>query len=303
MPAERRPGYDHEWFDYSALADRRRPGSGVAVVPIILLELYEDPLPEGWPQPSSTAGGLDRAFPNISRVSMREYGHRVGIFRLLDALERHGVRPTIAIDAMTAEGYPWLVQRLVDAGADWIAHGISVTRPIGSHLTAEEERAYVTETIERLAACGIETNGWLGPEYGESERTPGVLAAAGMEYVFDWTGDEQFVDFHVDTGRLTGFPLSADLDDQTTLANRMAEPAAYGQHLVDAATELAIDDGRGARVLSFCVRPWLTGQPFRVGVFDHFVDAVVDIDGATLTHWTDAAASLQTEPLQKATTR
>ena len=144
--------------------------------------------------------------------------------------------------------------------------------------------------MARLAACGIETTGWLGPEYGESERTPGLLAEAGIEYVFDWTGDEQFVDFHVDHGRLIGFPVSADLDDQTTLANRMAEPAAYGQHLIDAATELAIDDGRGARILSFCVRPWLTGQPFRIGLFDRFVEAVAELDGANLTSWSDVPA-------------
>ncbi|MFY7857256.1 MAG: hypothetical protein ACOVQT_14040, partial [Rubrivivax sp.] len=115
-------------------------GRNLAVVPLIVLESYEDPLPPGWPQVRSVGGGLAREFPNISRVSTREYGHRVGIFRLLDALRRHGIRPTVAIDALTAEDYPDLVDVLRADGAEFVAHGLSVTRPQTSAMTLQEER-------------------------------------------------------------------------------------------------------------------------------------------------------------------
>jgi peptidoglycan/xylan/chitin deacetylase (PgdA/CDA1 family) len=91
-PAERQPGYDHPHCDWNPWPSRpalrwQAPGQ-LAVVPLLVLEAYEDPLPTGWPQVHSVGGGLIRDFPNISRVSTREYGHRVGIFRLLDALAR-----------------------------------------------------------------------------------------------------------------------------------------------------------------------------------------------------------------------
>lgn len=288
MPAERSPGYDHPHLAFSALPDRPRlvlelPGVGataVAVTPLILLELFEDPLP-AWPQLRSVAGGLERAFPNISRVSTREYGHRVGIFRMVDLLVDRGIRPVVAVDAMTAEHYPFLVDWLGERGVTWVAHGIALTRPIGNHMTESDEAAYVAETMAHLSVCGVTTSGWLGPEYGESERTPAILARAGLRYVADWCCDEQPVPMTVPVGSLTAFPLNADLDDQTTLANRMLEPAAYRRHLLDALAQLTEDGRDSARVLSFCMRPWLTGQPFRVGVFEDFLDAVLDTPGAT----------------------
>jgi hypothetical protein len=274
VPAERVAGYDHPHLSYAPLPSRPRlsfaGGQSLAVVPVILLEVHEDPLPD-WPQMRSVAGGLERDFPNISRVSTREYGHRVGIFRILDALDRHGIAPTVAIDALSAERYPFLLDWLTERGVEWIAHGISVTRPLGSFLEEEEEVGYVAETLDRLQEAGVRSRGWLGPEYGESERTPVVLAEAGLDYVCDWCCDEQPVAMTVPQGSITAFPLSADLDDQTSLLNRMLDPAAYEDHLLAAVDQLAKDGAESARVLAFCIRPWLLGQPFRIGIFERFL--------------------------------
>jgi hypothetical protein len=278
MPAELRPGYDHPHLDYAPDAPFHHAQlRGVLVTPVMLLETYEDPVPD-WPQLRSVGGGLDRAFPNISRVSTREYGHRVGIFRMLDALAERGLRPVAAVDALTAERYPWLIKRLAAVGTEWVAHGISVTRPIGSHLSEDEERAYVRETLERLAAEGVKTRGWLGPEYGESARTPKVLATADIDFVLDWCNDERPVPMTVPEGALIAFPMNADLDDQTTLVNRMATPADYRTHLVDAVEYLAGRDD--LRALAFAVRPWILGQPFRASVFEALLEAVVTNPGA-----------------------
>lgn len=280
MPAERAPGSDQPHLAFAPMPSRAplrfTGGQRVAVVPLILLEVYEDPLP-AWPQMRSVGGGLERAFPNISRVSTREYGHRVGIFRMLDALQEHHVRPTVAIDALTAERYPFLVDWLQARDVEWISHGLSVCRPLGSHLSEAEEVAYVDETLTRLAEAGVVTAGWLGPEYGESERTPAVLARAGLRYVCDWCGDEQPVPMTVPEGELTAFPLLADLDDQTSLINRMLDPVAYEAHLLAAATQLAAEGD--ARVMAFAIRPWLLGQPFRSGILERFLAATAAIPG------------------------
>lgn len=289
MPAERRPGYDQPYLPETLAPDRSPArfggaleGTTVAVIPMLLLEFYEDPVPD-WPQYRSVAGGLERAFPNISRVSMREYGHRIGIFRLVQELLDRGLVPTVAIDAMSAEHYPRLVRWLEDAGVEWVAHGISVTRPLGEWLTEDVEDRYIRDTISRLSACSVETEGWLGPEYGESSRSPRLLAANGRRVVADWTADERPLRLSGTEVPLIALPMSADLDDQTALANRMLDPSAYGQHLVDAVLRLA-RDGRGdARVLGVAFRPWLTGQPFRSSQFTRFLEAVGRTEGATIT--------------------
>ena len=296
MPAERRPGYDHPHFDFDPIIDRSPlrftdPGRTLAVIPILLLEYFEDPLP-AWPQPRSLAGGLDRATPNISRLSTREYGHRIGLFRLVDAMTRAGVTPTVAIDARTAEEYPFLVDWLKDHGTCFVAHGEAVTRPLGPHLSADDEAQYVSSVLSRLRSCGITTSSWLGPEYAESAVTPAVLARAGVKVVLDWACDEQPFPFVGEAAGLWGVPTFADLDDQTSLINRMLDPASYAQHLADAVRQLASDGTDNARIMTFCLRPWLTGQPFRAGILDDLLAVCEATSGAEITTLDDAMESL-----------
>ena len=168
MPAERRPGMDHEHYQWSPINTRgalRWPdGARVALCVVITLEKMEwEAPPDSFTVPLS--GGLgDRPFPDYARVSHREYGHRVGIFRVLDALERYGICPTVAVDAMTAEANPYLVEHCRQRGAEIIGHGHSVSRMISGRMTEEEEEEYVHSSIDALRrATGEPPQGWLGP--------------------------------------------------------------------------------------------------------------------------------------------
>lgn len=296
MPAKRVEGYDHPHMAYAPL--HLRPplafdgGWAAAVTPVLLLELFEDPLPD-WPQIHSLAGGLNRAYPNISRVSTREYGHRIGIYKLVNAMQDRGLAPTVAIDAMTAEQYPSLVTWLADRGTTWVAHGISVTRPITGGMGERAERSYIDEALTRLVAAGVSAAGWLGAEYGESARTPTLLAEAGVRYVLDWSADEQPIQMTTPTGSLHAYPVFADLDDQTALANRMTDPWAYGSHLAQAVQRLAVDGRTNARAMAVCLRPWLIGQPFRLGIFEDWLDAIRTTDGAWVTDPVSAMNTLR----------
>ena len=112
MPAERRLGMDHEHHEWSPISTRGKlnwpSGAKVALCVIVTLEHTEWDPPEG-SFSADQAGGLGvRPFPDYPRFSHREYGHRVGIFRVLDVLEKHGIKPTVAMDAQTAELNPWL---------------------------------------------------------------------------------------------------------------------------------------------------------------------------------------------------
>jgi len=280
-PAERQPGYDHPHCDWNPWPSRpalrwQAPGQ-LAVVPLLVLEAYEDPLPTGWPQVHSVGGGLIRDFPNISRVSTREYGHRVGIFRLLDALRQRGVRPTVAIDAITAECYPDLLDRLQQDGAEFIAHGLSVTRPQTSRMSVQEERGYIVETLDRLAACGVQTRGWFGADYSESTLTPQLLGEQGVHYLSDWANDEQ--PYRMRTpGSLIATPLWADFDDQTVLINRMCDPAILEDHFGKALHQLNRDAATSARLFHFCVRPWVLGSSARIALFERVLDQALALD-------------------------
>ncbi|QYU70714.1 hypothetical protein J4558_11615 [Leptolyngbya sp. 15MV] len=174
------------------------------------------------------------------------------------------------MDALTAETLPALRAEIAEdvaAGhAEWIAHGLSINRPIHDGMAEAAELAYLAETRARLAACGIAAQGWWGPEYGESTRTPALLARSGYAFTMDWCNDEQPYAMTVPDGRLCALPPFADLDDAFSLcAPRGITPARYASNLALAAEGLARDGARGARCMVWMMRPFLVGQPFRIG--------------------------------------
>ena len=274
MPAQRTFGMDHPHHEWSPIITRpvlRWPDDArVALCVILVLEHMEWEPPAGAFQVANLAGGsAPRAFPDYARLSHREYGHRVGIFRLLDILERHNIPATIAMDALTAENYPYLVRHCLDRGCEIIGHGVSVSRMITGNMSEDEESDYIQSSIDSLArATGSAPQGWLGPEYGESERTPRLLAEAGIRYVCDWANDEQPFPMTAGDNPFFALPLLYELDDVASLAQRKVTVADYQRRLIESFDVLHDDGAATGRVMALNWHPWLVGQPFRVSAVD-----------------------------------
>ena len=269
MVGQRRPGMDHGHYAWSPIIKRgvlRWPENArVALCVIVNLEHMEWDPPEG-SFTARLAGGLGpRGFPDYARLSHREYGHRVGIFRVLDVLDKYGIKATVAMDVRTAENYPYLVKHCLGRGAEIIGHGIAVTQMLNSNMPEEEEREYIHASVEALRrATGSAPTGWLGPEYGESSRTPQLLAQAGIQYVCDWTNDEQ----PYPMGDLFALPIMLELDDLNALWDRRVPVDRYGELLKEGFETLYHDGEQNGRVMVLNLHPWLIGQPFRIGFLD-----------------------------------
>jgi peptidoglycan/xylan/chitin deacetylase (PgdA/CDA1 family) len=265
---------DHEHYRWSPLVRRkplRWPGNArIALSVIVNLEHMEWQTPAGAYQSPTLSGGLvPRPFPDYMRFSHREYGHRVGIFRLLDVLERHGIRPTVAMDAVTAEHYPYLVQHCLARGCEIIGHGVSVSRMITSHMSEDEESEYIRTSIEILQrTTGARPAGWFGPEYGESVRTPALLTQAGIRYVCDWPNDEQPYELTTPHGSLVALPILLGLDDVNALWERRVPVDRYARMLMEGFDAMYEDGQETGRILVLNLHPWLIGQAFRIGYLD-----------------------------------
>ncbi|MBI2292370.1 MAG: polysaccharide deacetylase family protein [Betaproteobacteria bacterium] len=293
MPVERsyafpelQKGMDHDHYDWSPLNATRAkiewPNQArVALCVIVTLEHAEWKQPPDSYQVPNLAGGYGWGpFPDVTAWSHREYGHRVGIFRVLDVLEKHGIKPTIAMDALTATHYPFLVRHCLKRGCEIIAHGISVNRMITSRMSEAEEREYIRTSIDAVTrATGKQPIGWLGPESGESARTPQLLAQAGLRYVCDWGNDEQPYRMKVPEGELHALPVSLPLDDINALWDRHVEIDRYEAMIRETFETLHRDGERNGRLLVLNLHPFLIGQPFRIGCLDAALDYIVKHDG------------------------
>jgi len=281
-----RRGMDHDHYDWSPLNATRAtvewPGKArVALCVIVTLEHAEWRRPEGHYQAPNLAGGYGQGpFPDVTAWSHREYGNRVGIFRVLAVLEKHGIVPTIAMDALTAEHYPFLVRPCRERGCEFIAHGISVNRMITSRMTEDEERETIRTSIATLArATGTAPTGWLGPEYGESARTPRLLAQAGIRYVCDWVNDEQPYRLKVPEGELYALPVTLPLDDIHALWDRRVDIDRYGEMIRETFETLYREGEANGRLLVLNLHPFLMGQPFRIGCLDAALGFIVQRPG------------------------
>ena len=115
MPERIPYGMDHDFWSWSPIV--KRPalqwpnGARVAVCLLVDLGHYEWKPPEGaFDPPSNTAPMSLNVYPDYPTVTHREYGHRIGIYRMMEVLERHGVKATAPMDAHTADHYPILVR-------------------------------------------------------------------------------------------------------------------------------------------------------------------------------------------------
>ncbi len=290
MPAERRQGMDHEHHPWSPIHTREPlhwpDNARVALCVLVNLELMELDPPEGSFEASRLAGGLGRLpYPDYARLSHREYGHRVGIFRVLDVLEKHGIAATVALDALTAEHYPYLVQHCRQRGCEIIGHGLSVSRMITSRMSEAEERDSIRASIDALTrATGQVPVGWFGPEYGESDRTPQLLAAAGFHYVCDWANDEQPYRMTTTEGELVSLPIALELDDTHALWERRVPVDRYGTMLSESFAGLYQDGAQTGRLLVLNLHPWLIGQPFRIGFLDAALGDIMRRQGVWAAH-------------------
>ena len=117
---------------------------------LVLLEHYEwDPPPDAYSLRNSSGGLIKLPAPDYVQLTHREYGHRVGVFRLLDTLERHGIPVTVAVDKLTAVHYPWLIDHLMQRGCELVGHGVAASQLITSKLSEDDEAEIITDCYSK----------------------------------------------------------------------------------------------------------------------------------------------------------
>jgi allantoinase len=257
-------------------------GADIAFGVIVSLEHYELQPPEDAFIPVNMPGGMGRApYPDVRSSSQRAYGNRVGVFRIMDVLTRHGLKATAATDVWTAENCPALVSKLGELGWEIAGHGHTVNQVISSKMDRATERKYIQSAARALEKVfGSKPAGWHGPEYGESERTPELLAELGFKYVIDWPNDEQPYRMQTARGTLVSVPVAVDLDDVFSYWQRRIWMDRWERAIIEAVDTLQ-QDGRskGGRMMLLNLHPWMIGQPWRISSLEAVISNVAERKG------------------------
>jgi allantoinase len=254
----------HDLFDYSPIIDRpplRWPnGAHVAVWIVPNIEHADPRLPDG---------AID-----VRTYAPQEYGNRVGVFRIMDVLDKHGVRGTVALNAAVCDLFPRIIEEVLKRNWEIMGHGY-LSKPFTS-LTPEEERDAVSRTVSIIErVTGHKPRGWLGSALVETAQTLKLLETAGIEYVCDWVNDDQ--PYRMKNG-LYSIPYTVELNDRGAFANAGHAPAVFYDMIHDAFDRLYAEGETQGRVLCLALHPYLIGTPSRIGVLDRALDYIQSHD-------------------------
>ena len=264
-------GMDNPWYDFVPYPKRPKlnwpRNARVAFYVVLHLEYYELLPPDGIVKDSRFTGEFGTYHPDYRTWTQREYGNRTGIFRVLDVLDRYQIRAGVAVNAMAAERYPFLMEQFRKRNYEIIGHGVSANRMISSKMSEAEEKQEIATSLAALEkASGTAPRGWLGQEFGESQRTPKLLADAGLDYVLDWPNDDQPYPMHVGDGRkFVSLPNQPEWDDVQQLWLRRINTTRYPD-IVGDAFELLHQEG--GQVFNLSIHPWLMGMAHRIKYLD-----------------------------------
>jgi peptidoglycan/xylan/chitin deacetylase (PgdA/CDA1 family) len=264
---------EHDRYDYSPIVDRKPlkwpNGARVAVwvIPNIEHFLFDRPS-------TSMTQVTTRFVPDVLNYSWRDYGVRVGIWRLMDVMQKHGVKGTVALNSDVCEKYPRIIDAGRQLGWEWMGHGTNNSTMINQQPEAEE-RALIEKVVKTIkTSTGQQPRGWLGPALSESHRTLDILAENSIEYVGDWVNDEQPYPMRVKSGTMISIPYSIEMNDIPAFLDTGQTGEAFGKMIKDQFDVLYEDGATSGRVMSICLHPFLIGHPFRS---KHFADALKHI--------------------------
>lgn len=261
----RRHGYDHDLYDWSAINERKPViwpgGKTVALWVCVSLEWF--PItPED--MPFRAPGHMQTAYPDYRHYTARDYGNRVGVYRLLDAFAKSGIKAGFATNSAIAERYPSLLADIVREGHEIIAHSTDMNGTIATGLPIAEERALITTSLDILKrATGIRPKGWLSIARSQSWNTVNLLREAEIRYCCDWVNDE--LPWRFKNG-LINLPLNHELSDRQIITVQQQSADSYAQSMRDACDWLS-GEGTG-RILPLHLTPYIMALPYRIGALE-----------------------------------
>ena len=254
-------------YDYWPYVDRPKiiwpNGARVAFWVAPNIEFYEmaPPINPTWTPPG-------RPVPDVMYYSQRDFGNRVGVWRMMEAMGRCGVRGSISLNIALCDHHPEIIEECAKRDWEFFSHGIYNTR-----FTYEMSEAQERELIEDAFATvekhtGKKLAGWLSPALTNTERTMELIAEYGIKYTCDLFQDDQPQPLKVKSGRLISMPYSLEMNDIIVYNFDLSSPRHYAKVIKAQFEQLYEEGAESGTVMCIPLHPFLVGQAHRIGAFE-----------------------------------
>ncbi len=254
--------HSHDRYPYSPIADRPDwtwpDGRHLAVYVAINIEHF--PFGSGMGVPLANA----QPEPDVQNFSWRDYGNRVGIWRLLELFDELKVPAAALANSEIYDHAPQIMAAFRKRGDEVVGHGRTNAERQGT-MSEAEEKALIAEATATIARHeGKPPSGWMGPWVSESGVTPDLLQEQGYRYVLDWGHDDQPVWMKTRGGKILSLPYPRPTNDMPALHGHGIPPHDWADMLIDQFDEMLHQSRRQALICPLSLHPFLVGFPFRL---------------------------------------
>ena len=221
--------------------------------------------------------------PDLVNTAWRDYGNRIGAFRLFELLRRLGIPPTVLLNTDVYDEAPDVMQAARAASAEVVGHGRSNSDSL-SGMTPEAERAYLADVADRIhSEEGTAPGGWSSPWLSHTPSTLNLLVDTGYQYLLDMRLDDQPVWLRTESGRLLTIPYAAELNDSSTMVGRSVLARDFADMIDDEFGELYEAAAHTPMVMSVVLHSFISGVPFRLRAVGRALERIAASEGVWLT--------------------
>ncbi len=217
---------------------------------------------------TSIFGGTAGLVPDPLNYGWRDYAPRVGLWRMTEILDKHGIRASVLLNSDVCKHYPEIIEEGNKRNWVWLAHGKN-NSTLQAGMDIDQERAYLTDIVTTLKkSTGKAPKGWLGPALSETFNTPDLLEDLGITYICDWCNDDQPFKLNTKRGKMISVPYSIEVNDIPLFVGKSFSGEDFYQLLVDQFDVLYEEGKHTGRVMCVALHPFITGLPFRSKYLD-----------------------------------
>jgi peptidoglycan/xylan/chitin deacetylase (PgdA/CDA1 family) len=249
-------------YDYLPISNRKHYSwpNGKRLAFYIALNIEHFAFQAGIGSDPHTRGG-----PQTNRnYAWRDYGNRVGNWRLFDLLDELKIPASILLNSAVCYEYPEIIAKIKQRGDDVLGHG-RTNAELLKGMWEDDERRVIMECVDVIQKyVGVRPYGWMGAGSVESSVTPDLLKECGFTHTLDWPVDDQPIYMRTRAGSLLSVPYPMELNDAGTLVLRDHSGKEFADMIVDQFEYLLEASEKQPLVFSLSLHGYIVGQPFRL---------------------------------------
>ena len=287
----------HGRYNYSSLPNRAQyewpNGTKLAVYVAMNIEAFS------YGEGKGAAIAPPEQAMSHSIYSWRDYGNRIGFWRLMDMFDDLQIPVQHQLNTAIYDECPDIPARIRSRNDEFLGHGYTNSEEQGG-LSEQKEKHLIAECTATITKHeGKAPTGWMSPWLSNSETTMDLLQEAGYRYVMDWTMDDQPIWIKTRGGKILSMPYPVEANDNRGIVWYRYTSSEFTDMLIDNFDEMLEQTQRDGHplVCPISLHPFVVGRPYRIRQLRRALEHILKYkDRIWLTRPGDICQHIETLP-------